>query len=326
MEWKPRASLATLRQRALLLAAVREFFGQRKLLEVETPSLVSHGVTDPHLANLGVELGNGRRCLLHTSPEFHMKRLLAAGSPDIWQLGKVFRGGETGRRHEPEFTLVEWYRRGFTLMEMAAETCALLNWLARTAGTALAAPRYLSYQAAFLEFVGLDPLATDTGALRDCAVQRLGGAPAGSLANPAGADRDTWLDFLMSHVVTPGLSATDVAVISHFPASQAALARLDPDRPAVAERFEIFVRGTEVANGYRELTDPAEQRARFQRDRQRRQRMGIADVTPDPGLLAALDHGLPDCAGVAVGFDRVVMVLLGLDAIQQCLAFPSGDS
>lgn len=326
MQWKPRASLATLHQRGVLLTAARDFFRQRQLLEVETPVLVSHGVTDPHLANLATELGEGRQCFLHTSPEFHMKRLLAAGSPDIWQLGKVFRAGEAGHRHEPEFTLVEWYRRDFTLMEMAAETCALLNCLSGAADTSLAAPRYLSYQAAFQEHLGLDPLAADTAALRACAVQRLGGTLAGSLDGTADADRDTWLDLLMSHLITPHLAATDVAVITHFPASQAALARLDPEQPAVAERFEIFLRGTEVANGYRELTDAGEQRQRFQRDREQRRRLGIGDVTPDPALLAALDHGLPECAGVAVGFDRVVMVLLGLDTIQECLAFPASDA
>lgn len=295
------------------------------MLEVETPTLVGHGVTDPHLENLATELGGGRRRFLHTSPEFHMKRLLAAGSPDIWQLGKVFRAGEAGRRHEPEFTLVEWYRRGFTLAEMAAETCALLDCLAGAAKTSLGAPRYLSYQAAFQQYLGLDPLAADPGALQACAVRHLGEALAGIPGGTADLDRDTWLDLLMSHIVTPALATTDVAVITLFPASQAALARLDPEHPAVAERFEVFLRGIEVANGYRELTDAREQQQRFQRDRERRQRLGLADVTPDPGLLAAMEHGLPECAGVAVGFDRVVMVLLGLNSIQQGLAFPASE-
>jgi len=323
MAWEPKASFATLRQRSLLLSAARDFFRQRQMLEVETPTLVAHAVTDPHLANLATELGGGQRRFLHTSPEFHMKRLLAAGSPDIWQLGKVFRAGEAGPRHEPEFTLVEWYRRGYTLMEMVAETCGLLDCLAGAAGVRWATSRTLTYQAAFQECLGIDPLAASAGALGRHAREHLGESLGVSLDDAT--DRDTWLDLLMSHGVAPALAGTDVVVITHFPASQAALARLDPRQPGVAERFEVLLRGVEVANGYRELTDPREQRQRFQQDRDRRRRLGHPDVTPDPGLLAALDHGLPECAGVAVGFDRVLMVLLGLDSLQECLAFAAGE-
>ena len=149
MDWRPSADLSTLRQRAVLLSAARDFFNARGLLEVETPALGTHGVTDPHLQNITAQLGNSRRLFLHTSPEFHMKRLLAAGAPDIWQLCKVFRDGEAGRRHEPEFTMVEWYRRGFTLDQLAAETCELLSHLAGSVSAATATPVYWTYAALF---------------------------------------------------------------------------------------------------------------------------------------------------------------------------------
>jgi elongation factor P--(R)-beta-lysine ligase len=326
MDWQPRANHETLRQRARLLGAARAFFHERGLLEVETPALVAHAVTDPHLANLKVPLSDGRTLFLHTSPEFHMKRLLAAGAPDIWQLGKVFRAGEAGPRHEPEFTLIEWYRVGFTLEAMARETCALLNCLGHAAGRPVPAPRTWTYRGIFREMLGVDPLEADMGALQACARARLGATLGDTLADEPAPDRDTWLDLLMSHVIAPSLAATDVAVISHFPASQAALARLDPGDPKVAERFEIYCRGIEVANGYRELTDATEQRQRFEQDRSTRRRLGFPDVAPDENLMAALGHGLPDCAGVAVGFDRVMMALLGLRSIQEAMSFPTSGS
>ncbi|MEO8445365.1 MAG: EF-P lysine aminoacylase EpmA [Gammaproteobacteria bacterium] len=329
MDWGPSASLATLCQRAELLAATRGFFTLRGLLEVETPALVSHAVTDPHLQNIAAQLADHQQLFLHTSPEFHMKRLLAAGAPDIWQLGKVFRDGEAGRHHEPEFTLLEWYRHGFSLQALAAETCDLLGTLAAVAVRAGAVPTigasppvYWTYTALFRETLGLDPLTANAGALRDCARAALGSRLGAELEASLGDDLALWLDLLMSHAISARLADTGIAVVSGYPAAQAALARLDPADPRVAERFEVFCHGLEVANGYRELTDADEQRRRFARDRQLRARYGRPDVLPDEQLLAAMEHGLPECAGVAVGFDRVVMSLLGLGSLQEAISFP----
>jgi lysyl-tRNA synthetase class 2 len=329
MAWRPIASVATLRQRAHLLRTARHFLTARGLMEVDTPALVSHAVTDPHLQNIPAQLAGGRQLYLHTSPEFHMKRLLAAGAPDIWQLGKVFRDGEAGRHHEPEFTLLEWYRRGFSLQEMAAETCELLVTLAAEAHRLGASPAIgadppviRTYSALFRDSLGIDPLTADGPALRDCACAELGAAVVGELAGSLGEDPGLWLDLLMSHVIGDRLGTEGLVVVTGYPAAQAALARLDPADPRVAERFEVFCRGVEVANGYRELTDADEQRRRFAQDRQLRARYGRPDVVPDEKLLAALEDGLPDCAGVAVGFDRVVMLLLGLDTLQEAISFP----
>lgn len=325
MQWQPSARLDTLLQRARLLGAARDFFRQRGLLEVETPALVAHAVSDPHLDNIPVQLADGRRLWLHTSPEYHMKRLLAAGAPDIWQLGKVFRDGEAGRRHEPEFTLVEWYRHDCTLRALAAESCELIAALATVAGRSLAAPVYLGYRELFLAALGIDPLAADAQMLRDCARRLPGTSLAPELEQGLGDDIDAWLDLLMSHAISTHLATTDIAVVSGYPASQAALARIDPADGRIAERFEVFCGGLEVANGYRELCDAGEQSRRFGKDRAARARLGRPDVVPDPALLAALDAGLPDCAGVALGFDRLLMFLLGLPDIRAAISFPAGS-
>ncbi|MEZ5566220.1 MAG: EF-P lysine aminoacylase EpmA [Gammaproteobacteria bacterium] len=336
-DWRPTASWATLHQRARLLAGTRGFFADRDLLEVETPALIQHAVTDPQLQNMVVQHQSGQHLFLHTSPEFHMKRLLAAGAPDIWQLAKVFRDGEAGRRHEPEFTLVEWYRHGFSLQQMAEETCALLEQLARliadqsnvARGAPRTAPVYWSYRQLFQTALGIDPLGATAVELENCARKVLGDQCAITTATRTSTDPGSetddvrlWLDLLMTHVVEQRLAETFLAVISGYPASQAALARLDPVDPRVAERFEVYLCGIEVANGYRELRDPAEHRQRFAADRAARLRLGYRDTRPDVDLIAAIEQGLPDCAGVAVGFDRVLMVLLGLRDIQSAITFP----
>ena len=332
MAWRPSASWVVLRRRARLLAATRAFFDARGLLEVETPALVQRAVTDSHLENIGVRLASGKQLFLHTSPEFHMKRLLAAGAPDIWQLGKVFRDGEAGRHHEPEFTLVEWYRHDFTLEQMAAETCELLALLAHEAASAGAAPAlalptpvYWTYAELFQATLSVDPLTAEPAELRACARSVLGDQASADLCASLGDETTLWLDLLMSHVVSKRLADTEIAVVTEYPAAQAALARVDPSDQRVAERFEVFCRGIEVANGYRELTDAAKLRRRFVADRALRARLGRPDVTPDEQLLAALEHGLPECAGVAVGFDRVLMILLGLQTLQGALSFPVLD-
>lgn len=323
MTWRPSGSWETLRLRARLLARAREFLGARGLVEVETPALVAHAVTDPHLANVPVSLqvAPGRDLFLHTSPEYHMKRLLAAGAPDIFALCRVFRDGERGPRHEPEFTMVEWYRRGIALDDSIRDACDLLAALAGESGVDLDAPRRWTYQQLFVETTGIDPLSGDAAGIARSARELLG--PDSSAALGADDDAGAWLDLLMTHRVAPALAGHDVAVVTAYPADQAALARIDPADGRVAERFEVFCRGLEVANGYRELVDPDEQARRFEADRAARRRLGRPDVAPDTRLLAALRHGLPDCSGVALGFDRTLMALLGCRDIREVMAFPA---
>lgn len=326
-DWRPGSALPVLAARARLLATARAFFAARGVLEVETPALVATPVTDPQLRNVAVLLDAGeRRAWLHTSPEFHMKRLLAAGAPDIYQLGKVWRDGESSRRHLPEFTLLEWYRRDFDLAGMADETVALLRALAEAAGTPPPAIARLSYRDWLADSAGIDPFTVTTPALRDRTLALLGDAVGPGLAASLGDDRQGWLDLLVTHVAEPALAGRGLVVIERYPADQALLARLAADDPRVAERFEVYWDGLELANGYVELTDPAEQAARFAADNAVRQRRREPARPADRRLLAALAAVLPDCAGVAVGFDRAVMRALGVDDIAAVVAFrPAED-
>jgi len=326
-DWKPHADIEMLRARAAVLQGARAFLTGRGLLEVDTPALGEAGVTDPNIAGFTVQLDARPQSeyFLQTSPEYAIKRLLAAGCPDIFQIGKVFRDGELGSRHQPEFTLAEWYRLGFSLDDMIDETCSFVARLFAAAGASapdLPAKRY-RYAEAFEHFIGVNPLSADIEALRGAGRTCVSGI-SDELAHQLGADRNAWLDLLMSHAVIPGLTGAGnrLTVIHHYPAAQAALARLDPDDARFAERFEVFYDGVELANGYRELTDPAEQRARFAHDRQRRRLAGLPDMQADERLLAALEHGLPDCSGVAVGLDRVLMCAVGAATIDAVIAFP----
>lgn len=325
-DWRPDASLDVLRTRADLLRRAREFFAERDVLEVETPALAEYGVTDPNIAGLAIRVDAlpGREYFLQTSPEYAMKRLLAAGSPDIYQICRVFRDGEIGSRHQPEFTMVEWYRRDLSLDDMIAETCLLIATLfaVAPAGGAALSPTISRrrYSEIFAEVTDLDPLDAGVDLLRKHAIELVPGL-SDELVRQLGDERGGWLDLLMSHVVVPRLPARALSVIHHYPATQAALARLDSADPRFAERFEVFYDGIELANGYRELTDPAEQRERFAADRHRREAAGLADVKADERLLAALDHGLPECCGVAVGFDRVLMCALGAKRISDVISF-----
>ena len=326
-DWRPSAGWPVLALRARLLACTRDFFAARGVTEVETPALVRHAVTDPHLANIATRPGGqrGEAWWLHTSPEFHMKRLLAAGAPDIYQVCKVFREGERGRRHEPEFTMIEWYRRGLDLDDMIAETAALIASLAEAADQSAGPVTVLRYPELVAGAIGVDPLASPVALLRERVCAALGPEQVDpALAAALGDDADSWLDLLMSHRVMPALPADRLVVIRDYPASQAALARLDPADPRVAQRFELFWQGLELANGYQELADAGEQRRRFAVDRARRTALNRPDVEPDPQLLAALEAGLPDCAGVAVGFDRVMMAITGEADIAAVTSF-GGD-
>lgn len=293
-------------------------------MEVETPILCNYGVTDPHIASIPAGTASGSHWL-RTSPEYHMKRLLAAGSGDIYQIGKAFRGGETGRLHQPEFTMIEWYRLGFSLDDMIEETCALICMVSEFADRPVRKYQRIDYRQAFVNACGIDPLVADIDALITCAR----GLPEAGCDDPLteslGANRNAWLDYLASHVVYPSLQGESLWVVERYPADQAMLARLNPDDRSVAERFEIFLDGVELANGFRELLDADEQEARFAADRAKRRESGTMDMEPDPMLLAALRAGMPDCCGVAVGLDRLLMLADRQPDITATMSFGAGN-
>ena len=305
--------------RARMLALIREFFAARGVLEVETPVLSGAATTDPNLQSLECEYHGPypRRLYLHTSPEFAMKRLLAAGSDSIYQLCKVFRDGEAGRLHNPEFTLLEWYRVGFDHHQLMDETAALIADTLQ-GQHALGAPEKLTYREAFERHCGLNPHTADRAAL--AAVVRAQAIPVN--ADPAHEEVDTLRDLLLTHVIEPRLGHGRLTLLYDYPASQAALARLRPGNPPLAERFEAYLEGIELANGFHELGAAAEQRARFERDLAGRKQRGLPTLPMDERLLAALAHGLPECSGVALGFDRLAMLAVGAKAIEEVLPFP----
>jgi lysyl-tRNA synthetase class 2 len=309
--------MAVLRLRAALLRETRAYFAEQGVLEVETPVLARAAVTDVHLASLQTLVAGLGGFYLQTSPEFAMKRLLAAGSGDIFQVARVFRDGERGALHHPEFTLIEWYRLGF-------DTGALMNDIERLVGRLLA-PYYqlgtadrLSYREAMREYAGIDPFAASIRELLDRVAEHGVALPV-----PPTQERDDCLDLLLSTVVAPRLGAGRLTFVYEFPASQAALARVKPGDPLVAERFELFLDGVELANGFHELADSAEQRRRFERDLDWRRTHGLDQPPIDGHLLEALAQGMPDCSGVALGFDRLVMRAAGARHIDEVIAFPA---
>jgi len=325
VDWRPGASGERLRRRAALFAELRAFFAARGVLEVDTPQLVNFAVTDLHLHSAevrwpGAGPATGRAAApqhLHTSPEYAMKRLLAAGSGDIYQLCHVFRGEEQGPLHNSEFMLLEWYRLGWTLGALMQEVDELLRRLAGAAAVG-GTTRRLSYQQAFGEVLGCNPLEDPTPALAACAVAH--GVDA-ALAGRCG--RDELLDLMMGTLIGPRLGFDGPVFIHRYPASQAALARLDPADARVAQRFEIYLRGVELANGFEELADAGEQRARFLADQQARRARGLCVPPMDEYLLAALSAGLPACAGVALGIDRLLMLDCGAGSLSEVLPFTS---
>lgn len=322
-DWRPSASLDILKLRARMLADIRAFFFERGLLEVETPFLSAAATPDPALASLathytGPLYPRGQTLYLHTSPEFPMKRLLAAGSGSIYQICKVFRDGESGRLHNPEFTLIEWYRVGINHFALMDEVEALVR-TALAGRVPLAETQRLRYRQAFEQHAGLDP---HTAGAADFAraARKHGIEPPASL-DPHG-EEDAWRDLLLTHVVEPQLGQGRLSFLYDYPASQASLARVRAGDPPVAERFELYLQGVELANGFHELADAHEQRARFQRQLQARAAAGQTQMPMDENLLGALRHGLPSCAGVALGFDRLVMLAAGVKSVQETLAFP----
>ena len=311
VDWRPSASLETLRIRAEVLARVRAFFAERSVLEVETPMLCRGGLGEPHILALRTTLTGGRRRYLPPSPEPAMKRLLCAGSGPIYQIARVFRDGEEGRLHNPEFTLIEWYRPGFDHHALMDEVEALVSALLGSEPF-----ERIRYGRAFEDALGIDPHTADLEALAACA------RGLGLVVAAEGLDSGAYLDFLLSHAVTPRLGHEQPCFLFDFPEPQAAFARVRAGSPPVSERFELFIRGIEIANGCRELGDGAEQRRRLLREEARRRALDLPTVPLDERFLAALESGLPNCAGCALGLDRLVMIATGAGTIQEVLAFP----
>jgi lysyl-tRNA synthetase class 2 len=319
-DWHPQADLNTLRIRATLLARIRSFFSSRGVLEVDTPILSRFGTTDPAIDSFlslysGPGHADGLPLYLHTSPEFFMKRLLAAGTGAIYQLTHVFRNGEAGRRHNPEFMLLEWYRPEMDHHALMDEVDVLLREVLEGFCEYLP-PERISYRQWFLDSTGLDPWNDEVAAFRHFARRHLPSVPVGM--DDEGLD--VWLDLLVSHWLEPQLAGGNLFVYG-YPASQAALARVRVDGVAVADRFELYLGGVELANGFYELGDAAEQRSRFETDNRFRNASDRSSVRFDEYLIAALDAGLPDCSGVALGFDRLVMLAAGLKDIASTMPF-----
>lgn len=319
-DWRPAAGTEILQARARLLALARRFFAQRQVMEIETPIVSTAATTDPAIESFQTQYrGPGRAgespLYLQTSPELFMKRLLAAGSGPIYQFARVFRNAEYGTRHNPEFTLLEWYRTGFNYHQLMDEVEVLVKTLL---GEALAGGDFerLSYRQLFTRFAGVDPFTAEPAVLQACLREH------GQTVSVADSEpRRVWLDLVLTHVIEPQLQS-GAWFVYDYPADQAALARVREDHPAVAERFELYVDGMELANGFQELTEVAEQRRRFERENQARVADKRAALPVDARFLDALASGMPDCAGVALGFDRLVMLATGRPRIADVMAFP----
>lgn len=307
--WQPSAPLANLRARARLYQQIRQFFAEREVWEIEAPMMGAATVTDPYIDSVSAQCG-GKTWYLQTSPEFAMKRLLAAGSGAIYSLGKVFRNGERGRKHNPEFTLLEWYRPGFDDHQLMTEVADLICSVMPQLNV-----EKLSYREWFERHLQIDPHVASAAQLEAVARQHI---ETGIESN----DRDLWCDLLVTHVLEAGLS-DGLTFVYDYPESQAALARITEDDRGqrVARRFEAFIGGMELANGYWELTDAAEQRERFEADLHKRQQQDLPCYPTDQKLLAAIKHGLPESAGVALGVDRLLMCITGAATIAETLAF-----
>jgi lysyl-tRNA synthetase class 2 len=307
VNWRPAAEPDVIRRRAALLATLRRFFSERSVLEVETPLLCRHGITDPAIEPFRVIAADGER-YLQTSPEYAMKRLLAAWGEPVFQISKVFREGESGPRHNPEFSLLEWYRPGYDHHRLMEEVAELVT---RCLGRRPV--EKTSYRELFKSRLQVDPFIASARDLQTIACRYL---DAGDLSG----DRDLWLDLLMSHVIEPQLDG--LWLVYDYPASQAALAKVVSDGDvSVGQRFELYAGGMELANGYCELADEREQRRRFEADNARRRERGQPEYPIDGYLLAALAHGLPRCSGVALGVDRLLMLMVGATDIRDVLAF-----
>jgi len=319
LNWQPSCYLQQLRVRAQLLFAIRSFFQKKSVLEVETPLLCHATGTDPQLDFFSSRFRsppNNPELFLQTSPEFAMKRLLAAGSGSIFQICKAFRNGESGRYHNPEFTILEWYRLDFTLQDLMAEVVELLTCLL-SPSVALNAVQSVSYQQVFKEKTGLDPLFFDLQAYQHYAAEY----DVEEATSICGESHVMWLDFIFSHKVQPCLGEDAIFLVHSYPAIQSSLARINKANPDVSDRFEVFVKGVELGNGFFELADALEQEGRFEKEIEYRRVNGLPAVEKDGFFLAALQAGVPECSGVAIGLDRLLMIMTGCQAIDEVLAF-----
>jgi lysyl-tRNA synthetase class 2 len=316
MTTTPFASVESSLRRAAMLRRARDFFEARAILEVDTPILSRHAVSDPHIESVEVLLQSkpATSWYLQTSPEYCMKRLLCAGYPDIYEICKVFRDAEHGRHHQPEFTMVEWYRLDFDLNGIMQDTVEFISSLVDT-DRFTSPPVLLTYSQAFSEFAGIDYSTADVASLADLLSADF------RLTESLGNDRDSWLNLVLAEKISREFPSDQLTVLYHYPASQAALARICPDDASVADRFEVFAGSVELANGYVELIDVKEQILRFENDQALRVAAGKPRRPIDDAFIVALHSGLPACAGVAVGFDRVHMLNEGVDDIRQVLNF-----
>jgi len=314
--WRPASGPSAAATRAAMMRRIREYFLAEGVLEVDTPALGPSAVSDVQIESMSVTDSaiGGQPLYLHTSPEFCMKRLLAAGYPDIYSICRVFRDGEAGLNHQPEFTMIEWYRLGMNLEDIINDTVLLVS-KALAERSPEQEPVVIDYHGAMQEICGTDVRTADCQTIAEAL-----GADDG-LRAAMGNEMDDWLDLLLATRVIPSFATDRLTILQHYPASQAALARLCPDDPAVADRFEVFLGPVELANGYVELADAAELEARIVRDNASRARRGRAVRPVDNGLLAALDAGLPDCAGVAMGFERLQMLHDKTDDIRDVITF-----
>lgn len=308
--------------RARLYTRIRQFFAERDVLEVQTPILSAAGNTEPNIDAFSTRFtghvdAGARQRYLRTSPEYPLKRLLAEGLGDCYELGRVFRNGETGKRHNPEFNMLEWYRVGHDHRQLADETTDLVRAAQKLAGQGIGQVHIITYRDLFRDHLGIDPHTADTNTLRQ---------PLADFGiTPQGLTRDDWLDLLLTHRIQPAFARGDITVIHDWPASQCMLARIRDGNPPVAERFELYLGPCELANGYHELNDAGEQRRRFDQENHRRQQRGQPILPVDENLLATLD-AMPHCAGVALGIERLMMCLLETDAIADVMAFTFAEA
>jgi elongation factor P--(R)-beta-lysine ligase len=316
INWQPSAEINTLKRRAQYLADVRLFFAERDIWEVETPILSKSAPTAPYLDSFTTEyspLGSQSKQThyLQTSPEFAMKRLLAAGSNSIYQIARVFRNGEQGKLHSPEFTMLEWYRVDLTLSQLMDEVEELLRQVFNFKGF-----ERLSYQNTFKQYLNIDVLDCSDNEIQSCVSKKITSLPDNFATN-----RDGYLELLMSYVIEPKLGK--YTFIYDYPASQSQLAKVVENKEGniVADRFELYIDGMEIANGYNELLDCNELRQRFENDNQQRRQQNKSEIPVDEDLLAAMKSGLPECSGVALGFDRLIMLATNKQQIQAVQSF-----
>lgn len=322
--WEPKCNISQLKLRAQLLHTIRQFFLVKQVLEVETPLLCHATGTDPHLDFFRTKYQQGKHqqeLFLQTSPEFAMKRLLAAGSGNIFQICKAFRNAESGRFHNPEFTILEWYRLDFVLNTLIDEVISLLS-IIFSPYLSLQTSEKISYQNLFYQHTGLNPLIFSKAAYQKYALENQLSAAIDLCAE----QHSLWLDFIFSHKIQPTLAVNKITVIYAYPACQASLAKINSQNSLIADRFEVFVNGVELGNGFLELQDAIEQEQRFEAEIELRRQQNLPAVQKDELFLAALNAGLPDCSGVAIGLDRILMLLDNSVSIENILAFPINNA